>query len=131
MPSEPYAGPAMPPEILQGLRTALKADTVPKDVLAKGSHWRCMNGKVYACFTGANIPCLAKADITKTPDVAMLNFCTENPAADVIPASVTGRFTVFEWRCRLGLPEAVRQVATPDANGFISEYWHEIKREKK
>ncbi len=127
IPSAPYSGPAMPPAVIEGLRTALKAEAVPESVLANGSFWRCMGGKVYACFTGANIPCMAKADTSKTPDVAMLRFCTENPESEIIPASVTGRFTVYEWRCRHGLPEAVRQVATPDANGFISDFWYEIK----
>jgi len=127
IPSAPYSGPAMPPAIVEGLRTALKAGAVPEPVLASGSFWRCMEGKVYACFTGANIPCMAKADTSKTPDVAMLRFCTDNPESEIIPASVTGRFTVYQWRCRKGLPEAVKQVLTPDVNSFISEYWYEIK----
>lgn len=127
IPSAPYSGPAMPPAVIDGLRSALKTGEVPDSVMAGGSFWRCMEGKVYACFTGANIPCMAKADTSKTPDVAMLNFCTENPESEFIPAVVTGRFTVYQWRCRKGLPEAGKQVLTPDARGFISEYWYEIK----
>lgn len=131
IPSAPYSGPAMPKAVIDGLRTALKAENIPESVLVNGSFWRCMGGRVYACFTGANLPCMAKADTSKTPDVAMLRFCTDNPQAEIIPASVTGRFTVYQWRCRNGLPEAVKQTATPDANGFISEYWYEIKPVKK
>ncbi len=130
IPSAPYAGPAMPKEIIEGLRAALKAENIPEPILAHGSFWRCMGGKVYACYTGANLPCMAKADATRTPDLATLRFCTENPQAEIVPASVTGRFTIYQWRCRNGLPEAVKQALTPDANGFIAEYWHEIKQTK-
>lgn len=128
LPAQPFSGPLLPSVIIKGLRTAAGAERVPADVLKAGSHWRCMDGKVYACFTGANLPCMAKADTTKTPSVDMLRFCTDNRESETIPAHVTGRFTVYEWRCRNGLPEALRQVAHPDARGFISEYWYELKR---
>ncbi len=131
LPGAPFSGPPLPPAIIQGLRKALNGTSIPDDVLRAGSSWRCMEGKVYACFTGADIPCLAKADATRTPDVAMLKFCTDDPEAGTIPAYVTGRMTVYSWRCSHGLPATVRQVAWPDARGFIADHWHQINEQPK
>jgi hypothetical protein len=42
---------------------------------------------------------------------------------------VTGRATVFAWRCTDGNPEIVSQFAEPDAQGFLSDIWYEIAPE--
>jgi len=131
LPGAPFSGPPLPPAIIAGLRKALNGTNIPDDILKAGSFWRCMEGKVYACFTGADIPCMAKADTTKTPDVAMLKFCTDSPEAGIIHAYVTGRMTVYSWRCRHGLPETVEQVAWPDSRGFIANHWYEIVQPPK
>jgi len=95
-------------------------------VLINGSCWRCMNGSVYGCFVGANLPCQAKADTSRTPTQEEKDFCAQNPNADVIPMVVTGRETVYEWRCTNGVPEITRQFDQPDARGFLSRIWYEI-----
>ena len=46
--------------------------------------------------------------------------------AVLIPASVTGRGTVYEWRCQDGVPGIVGQVFEPDAQGCISDFWYEL-----
>jgi hypothetical protein len=51
------------------------------------------------------------------------------PFADEgIPAYVTGRATVYQWQCREGPPEIIRQLVEPDARGFLSNIWYEIRR---
>ncbi|MFN2241914.1 MAG: hypothetical protein ACK2U2_06480, partial [Anaerolineae bacterium] len=60
-PAADYVGPQVPESIAQGLQQALNAPDTPIDVLQNGTFWRCMNGSVYACFVGANLPCEAKA----------------------------------------------------------------------
>jgi predicted secreted protein len=99
---------------------------MPRDQLANSSFWRCMNGKVYACTVGANLPCQEKADTNKTPSAALNDFCKTNPSASVIPAVVTGRATVYEWKCVAGKPEIVKQLFNPDARGFLADFWYEI-----
>jgi hypothetical protein len=39
---------------------------------------------------------------------------------------VTGRATVYEWRCASGAPEVVRQVVEVDAQGFLKDIWYQI-----
>ena len=125
-PGAAYTGPKAPPSVAEGLQTALNVPDTPLEVLQNGSSWRCMDGAVYACFVGANLPCEAKANTDQTPAQEAVDLCVQNKNADVIPAAVTGRETVYAWRCRDGAPETVQQLFHPDAQGFISEIWYEI-----
>jgi hypothetical protein len=102
---------------------------IPADMsleLQKLSVWRCMNNSVWACNFGVNIPCLEKADTSQAPTPAMEAFCKTNPTADGIPAAVTGRATVYFWRCTNGKPEVVNQIITVDPQGYLAVYWHEL-----
>jgi hypothetical protein len=125
-PDATYTGPQVPQSVAQGLQTALNAPDTPLEMLQNGSSWRCMEGAVYACFVGANLPCDAQANTDRTPTQEEVDFCKQSPDSDFIPAVVTGRETVFEWRCRDGAPEIVQQVFQPDAQGFLSEIWYKI-----
>ena len=126
-PDARYVGPKMPDVIVKGVMKASGASPdAPLELFAQNSYWRCMDGKVYACTVGANLPCTAKADTSRTPTASETEFCTANPNADVVPAVVTGRETVYEWHCKDGAPEIVRQVFTPDARGFISDFWYAL-----
>jgi len=125
-PDATYTGPQVPQPVAEGLQRALNAPDTPLGVLENGSSWRCRDGDVYACFVGANLPCEAKANTDRTPTQEEIDFCQQNPGSDFIPAVVTGRETVFEWRCRDGAPEIVKQVFQPDAQGFLSEIWYRI-----
>jgi hypothetical protein len=128
-PDARYVGDAVPEAVAKALQKALDAPDTPLDMLAKVSCWRCMNGKVYGCFVGANLPCQSKANTDRTPAQEVKDFCTENPNADFVPMAVTGRETVYEWRCTNGAPEIVRQFAEPDERGFISHIWYELQPE--
>ena len=128
-PGEQYTGPAVPEAVARGLQAALNAPDIPFEILQSGSVWRCMDGQVYACFVGANLPCEAKVNTDKTPGQDAIDFCQANPDSDFVPAVATGRETVYEWRCTGGTPEVVRQVSEPDAQGFFSEIWYEIGEE--
>lgn len=122
-----YVGPEVPDAIVESLKKELEmSDDVPTEWIVEGTVWRCMDGKVLACFVGANLPCTAKADSSRTPGPAMVDFCEENPSSDFIPASATGRETVYEWRCVDGAPEVVKELFKPDAQGFVSDFWYEI-----
>jgi hypothetical protein len=129
-PDARYAGPAVPDAIAHGLQTATGAAAdVPLDRLANASFWRCMDGKVYACFVGANLPCQEQANTSQAPTANMTNYCRANADAAAIPAFVTGRATVYEWRCENGVATPGRQVLEVDTRGFIANIWHAITAE--
>jgi hypothetical protein len=126
-PDAGYTGDKIPIVIVQSLRKALNAPVdAPNEIFLRATFWRCMNGKVYACFVGANLPCGSKANTDKTPTQAEKDYCDQNSRAD-IPAAVTGHETIYAWRCSSGLPEIIRQVFQTDARGFIAEIWYELK----
>jgi hypothetical protein len=126
-PDARYTGPQLPETVISGVKKALDMPAdVPAEVLQQGTFWRCMNGQVYACFVGANLPCQAKANTDRTPTDAEKEFCQQNLNADVIPMAVTGHESVYEWRCNNDQPEVVRQFAQPDERGFVSNIWYQI-----
>jgi hypothetical protein len=124
-----YTGPALPESVTLSLRekAGIAADA-PADWVAAGTVWRCMEGKVWGCFVGANLPCSEKADTSTTPSADMQSFCEANPGAEAIPAAVTGRATVYAWSCDGSTAKAGRQILTPDAQGYLSEFWYELSQ---
>lgn len=127
-PGANYTGDKVPDSIAKALLTALGGPSIPMDAVKSGSSWRCMDGKVYGCFVGANLPCGEKADTSKTPTQEMNEFCAQNTNSDFIPAAVAGRATVYEWRCANGKPEVVKQVVQPDKRGFLSNVWYALSK---
>ena len=122
-----YTGAKAPDNVVDGLMTAMKMGAgADRASFAARMQWRCMGGKVYGCNVGANIPCGEKANVDKTPTTEMKEFCTAMPAADVIPAAVTGRATVYSWRCTAGAPAVDKELTKPDARGFLSLFWYEV-----
>jgi hypothetical protein len=128
-PDARYNGAEMPDSIVQGLiRQGVVSDEAPPE-FQQAAVWRCMNGRVWACHFGANLPCLEKADVSRVPTSEMEDFCKANPTADAIPAAVTGRATVFEWKCDVGTPEVVRQVFQVDPQEYLADFWYELAPE--
>jgi hypothetical protein len=129
-PDARYTGDKLPDSLLVGMKKVMGfANFMPHEEIARGTSWRCMDGKVYACYVGANLPCAAKADESRVPAPALEEFCRYQKDANVIPAAVTGRETIYAWRCRDRVPEIVREVTRADARGFLANIWEEIPRE--
>jgi putative hemolysin len=123
-PDERYTGEKMPEPIIRAMvEQQIIAADAPQEI-QQNAVWRCMNNSVLVCHYGANIPCLEKADSSQTPTPAMGDYCKANPTAETIPADVTGRTTVYEWKCTDSKPTVLRQVLTSDDQGFISEFWY-------
>lgn len=82
---------------------------------------RCMDGHMYACFVGANLPC-GKADAA-TNKPAITTWCQNNPQADFVPAYVTGHDSAYNWGCANGQARIQPPSAALDARGFFIDYW--------
>ena len=124
-PDAHYVGPNVPDAIVRGLEAALQSPPGPP----AGISWRCMEGQVYACTVGANLPCLDKVNTGQTPTADMTTYCQSNANAPLIPAFVTGRATAYEWSCVNGVATPGRQVWQADAQGFIASIWYAISAE--
>lgn len=125
-PEARYTGPKMPVSIVQAMlaKGIIVPDAPPE--FQQNAVWRCMDARVWVCHFGANLPCLEKADPSQTPTTEMKDFCKANPDVEAIPAAVTGRATVYEWRCTSGTAEIARQVFHADPQGYLTEFWYEL-----
>lgn len=123
---ERYTGEKMPDSVVEAmLQQGIVSAEAPAE-FQRNAVWRCMNGNVMVCHFGANLPCEEKADGSRTPTAEVEAFCQENPNAEVIPAAVTGRATVYEWKCTAGKPEVVKQLFMADDQGYLAEFWYEL-----
>jgi hypothetical protein len=124
-PDARYTGPLMSDSLFKDYLKAAGLDpsTNYPDAFKQMTTWRCMDSKVYACNFGANIPCDSKANTDKTPTQAMIDYCTQSPDSDFIPASVTGHTVIYSWHCKKDVPEILDQVFTVDAAGYQSSFW--------
>jgi hypothetical protein len=96
---------------------------IPRDEHAfqDGTHIRCMDGRLLACFTGANLPC-SKMNVTRDNTGADA-FCRANPDAPVVPAFATGHDAAYLYRCSAGRAEITGGTFPLDARGFAASLW--------
>ena len=115
--------PSLRDGFLRAWRKSFPGGTTKPDeaLLQAQSHYRCMDGHLYACFTGANLPC-DKLD-QRRENAGAEAFCRETPASDSIPMVATGHDTPYEWRCRNGRAEVVGTVQDLDARVFGKALW--------
>lgn len=127
-PGKGYTGPEPPPAVVAGIAKAFgaSADAAHSPMFQHGTFWRCMDGAVYACNVGANLPCESKADTDRTPTEGERKYCGENHDSLLIPMYVTGHNTIYDWRCKDGAPVAGRTLARVDKRGYIADIWYRI-----
>ncbi len=125
-PDARYTGPRIPDSIVQGMaKQGIISAEAPLG-FQQNAVWRCMNNSVWVCHFGANLPCLEKAISSQVPTPEMDDFCKANPAAESIAAAITGRATIYEWKCNNGKPEVARQLFTVDPQGYLADFWYKL-----
>lgn len=128
-PDARYTGEAVPDAVINGFKKAagVEGSTETTDMLRKSTIWRCMAGKVYACNFGANLPCDSKANTDKTPSQAINDFCKANPNSQVVPMSVSGHDTIYNWTCVNDKAQITDQIGQVDAQGYLAQIWYAIE----
>ena len=116
-------------EIIQAMKRGKVLDASAQFKEPGACRWRCMDKAVYACCTGANLPCDAKADLNRTPSQGMNEYCAQNPNATFIPAYATGHATVYTWKCTGKTAAVDKQVLKTDARGYQVDFWHRVTAE--
>lgn len=127
-PDARYTGINPPPAVIAGLIRALGAEPSGSGTQAfiRSTYWRCMDGVVYACNVGANLPCESRADTRRTPTAGENAYCATNPDSSFIPMYVTGHATIYDWHCAGTAAIAGKPIARVDARGFIAGIWYRI-----
>ncbi|MEW6271585.1 MAG: hypothetical protein AB1689_20065 [Thermodesulfobacteriota bacterium] len=130
-PDARWHGPAVPRAVARGLQQAFGvAPTEPLTPFERGTSWRCMDGEVYACNVGANLPCTAKPSADPQPSDGMRSWCAENPGSDFVPMYVTGHDTIYDWSCDGTTPKRGERTSELDARGFIARIWYRLTPER-
>ena len=115
---------AIPAELAPAVNAAFGM-RMPAPVAVATTVFRCMDGHVLVCTAGANLPC-GKANTSRTPGAGAVEWCRGHADSGFVPAYVTGHDTIYDWRCRGGVPELAEQALTVDARGFIAQYWRTL-----
>ena len=127
MPAAETVDGELPDAIVQGMITQNIVSADAPAAIQQAALWRCMDGNVWVCTVGANLPCGEKADRSDAPTQAMEDFCQANAGAETIPAAVTGRATVYSWQCDDETPTVIEELFTADAQGYLAEFSTELK----
>lgn len=110
-PGPSYRGPASPTAVVRA---------------AGGSpaSWRCLNGRVLACYEGASGRACQKMRVSRIPHSGIREACRDNPNTSYVANAYLGD-DPSEWRCRNGVPQLV---STPqlDARGFFPASWRDV-----
>jgi hypothetical protein len=106
---------------------AVFGTSMPVGAAVATTVFRCVDGNVLVCTTGANLPC-GPANTSRTLGPGAIAWCRDHSDAAFIPAVVTGHDTIFSWRCQNGAPRIERQRYTVDAQGFITQFWKELPK---
>lgn len=88
--------------------------------------WRCVDGSVWGCFVGVNLPCQMANESTE-PLPETITFCQLNPDS-AVPLAAAGHNNIYLWRCEGKTPAIERQIYEVDSQGFITQYWHIIPK---
>lgn len=121
-----YIGKPLPKPILKALDLSAEGEKMALESPGFVT-WRCMNQQVWACTVGANIPCEAKADISRTPHAGIVEYCKAERNSDFIPAVAAGRTTIYEWSCKNGKPKIGKPHTKVDARGYPANFWTLVK----
>jgi hypothetical protein len=111
----------LPPALVPQVEKAFGLHNADPAWVQRSTVVRCMDGKLWACNIGANLPC-GKAN-TATALPAGDDWCKQNPNSDFIPAYITGHDSAENWRCTNGAPAITGPTAPIDAQGYLTNYW--------
>jgi len=106
-----------------------------------GKVWRCWDGKVLGCETGATAGQCMKPNLSREPGPQLVAWCRANPDSSP-PFAATGHATAYYWACTNGAPLIIgdaefldpktgqlQRIADHiDGLGYLIGPWDEIPR---
>ncbi len=124
-PDERYGGPATPEWMDDALGRALRLGPIGDRMVAPVA-WRCAGGSVIACSRGLGMACDERADASRVPSRATLDFCRAFPDVERPLPSLDGVLSRYRWICRAGWPHIIGLQPGLDAEGYPARYWFRI-----
>jgi hypothetical protein len=122
-PNPEHATPGkVPPDLIGAVARTFQIDN---DSVRNAAFVRCVGPNLMGCYIGANLDC-DKAETSRSLPGATA-WCRDNPGSKIIPMSVTGHDTIYEWSCKRHRAIAGKAVVTLDSQGYIANNWREIR----
>jgi hypothetical protein len=89
--------------------------------------WRCMDGKVFVCLTGATGRGCMRFSLNTGATASIRRYCANNPGG-FVPNAVND--TPYSWNCRSRTPVMDRSAGLPglDRRGYYLENWRSVGR---
>ena len=93
------------------------------EVMKDAYYWRCMNGKIYACHTGATGRGCGKPILGDIPTPIVRDYCASNPDDTYIPGAANDM--IMPWKCNGTTPSPIQTGPPPvlDVQGYFRENW--------
>lgn len=118
IPAAPYAGPAVPDWVAGAVVPAGKARN------SGAIAWRCLSGRVFACFDGTGLGTCTKPDQSVVATEELTRFCEGKRNAKVPDTVVPHAVPV--WACRKGKPEVTGYRGGLDSQGYFADNWRDV-----
>ena len=112
-----YLGTQPPPEVVAALERKWGGN------MSTGATWRCMEGRVYACYLGASGRACRPAATSDDQWRAIREVCASNPNLEIVPNSAN--YSAANWRCVGGRPVVVESFPV-DQRGYMFGNWVEV-----
>ena len=114
----------IPVTLATAARRLFELRDMPEAVVQRSTVFRCMDGTVMLCNSGANLACGPADSARDLPGAT--RWCQEHPGAPAIPMVATGHATIYRWHCDGTKARADAAVERLDSRGFITRVWKRL-----
>lgn len=125
-PGARYRGAAVPKWMIQSLRRQMRLHLHVRGEPVLPIAWRCAGGSVEACSVGFGMRCDERADTSRVPTKALLDFCRAFPNFGAALPTLDGRLSAYEWRCHGGWPHIIGLRKDLDAERYLRRDWFRV-----
>jgi hypothetical protein len=121
-----YDGPASPEWIADALTRIQRLGPATTDQAVLPVAWRCAGGSVVACSYGFGMDCDERADTSRLPSKATLDFCRAFPDVGQPLPDMGPSPSIYAWGCRAGWPHIIGLRRDVDGQGYLLRYWRSV-----
>ena len=116
------SNPAVPWDVQQAAIRKFGRDIA----LSNSVSWRCSGSSTLWCLAWGTNYC-GKADLTATPNQALIDYCRQASDTDDVGRVVTGRAAANQWGCKAHVPFLVAQRFAVDEQGYFRDVWFPLE----
>lgn len=125
-PGARYAGVAAPKWMIESLKRQIHIDLDIRGEPLLPIAWRCAAGSVEACSVGLGMRCGERANTSRVPTKALLDFCRAFPNFGAALPTLNGQLSAYKWHCHAGWPHIIGLRTDLDTEGYRRSDWFRV-----